>query len=204
MRTLGLGSINFCGDHPLKLFFSVLNLSIIAPGDAPGSALVAALSRCEGRSTGGARDVLETIWRVSGQIQGFHALHWLARQTPKDVPLLLVADRGAANRDGVLVDELAEPRERGVLWVDGAGEPEATRGVLVPDVGDGRGRERGEALKGGVHLQSRALEEDAAAGDEERVARKDRSRDGRGRRGVDHVVTDRVLGVARRRDTPVF
>src|SRR6267142_808326 len=108
----------------------------------------------------------------------FHAPHWLARQTPKDVPLLLVADRGAPDRDGVLVDELAEPRERSVLRVDGAGEPEVTRGVLVSDVRDGRGGERGEALKGGVHLQSRALEEDAAAGDEERVAREDRSGDG--------------------------
>lgn len=134
----------------------------------------------------------------------YHAPHWLARQTPKDVPLLLVADRSAADGDGVLVDEFAEPREGGVLGVDGASEPEVTLGVLVPDVRDGCGGKRGEALKGGVHLQSRALEEDAAAGDEERVSREDRSGDGLGRRGVDHVVADRVLGVARRRDTPVF
>jgi hypothetical protein len=44
MQTLGLGS-TVRRDHPLKLFFSVLNLSIIAPGDASGSALVAALCR---------------------------------------------------------------------------------------------------------------------------------------------------------------
>ena len=83
----------------------------------------------------------------------------------------------------MLGDELSEPRERRVLRVDGTGESEVARGVLVPDVRDGRVGERGEAFERGVHLCARALEEDAAAGDEERVAREDRSGDGLGGRG---------------------
>lgn len=143
--------------------------------------------------------------RVSDKIQRMHVPHRLARQAPKDVPLLLVADRRAADRDGVLGDEFAEPRDRCVLRVDGAREPEIGRGVLVPDVRDRRVGERGEAFKRGVHLRARALEKEAAAGDEERVAREDRSSvGGRGRRGgVGHVVADRVLGVAGRGETPI-
>jgi hypothetical protein len=104
-------------------------------------------------------------WRVSGHVQDRHVPHWLARQARKVVPLLLVADRRASDSDGVRVDELTEPHERLVLRVDGAGEPKVARGVLVPDVHDGRVGERG------VHFRGGALKEDAAAGDEERVAR---------------------------------
>ena len=70
-------------------------------------------------------------------------------------------------------DELAEPRERRVLWIDGEGEAEVACGVFVPDVRDRRVGQRGETLERGVHLGAGALEEDAAAGDEERVARED-------------------------------
>lgn len=138
------------------------------------------------------------------QIQDDHIPHGLARQAPKDIPLLLVADRSAADRDWVRVDELPESPKRRVLRVDGEGVAEITRGVLVPDVGDGRVWERGETFKRGVHLRARTFEEDAAACDEERVAREDRTD---GRRcvwgGVGHVVADRVLGVAGRCETPV-
>ena len=105
----------------------------------------------------------------------------------------------------MLGDELSEPRERRVLRVDGTGESVVARGVLVPDVRNGRVGERGEAFERGVHLCARTLEEDAAAGDEERIAREDRSSDrGRGRRGfVGYVVADRVLRVAGRCKTSV-
>ena len=110
----------------------------------------------------------------------------------------------------MLRDELSEPRERRVVRIDGTGEPVVARGVLVPDVRDGRVGERGEAFEGGVHLRARALEKDAAAGDEEGVAREDGcSGDGLGGRGrtrrgggvVGDVVADRVLGVAGRCET---
>jgi hypothetical protein len=153
----------------------------------------------------------------------FHVPHGLAREAPKEVPLLLVADGRAADGEGVRGDELAEPRERRVLRVDGAGKAEIVRGVLVADVGDGRVGERGETLERGVHLGACALGESAAAGDEERVACEDDGgglgcgrggrREGRRRRarvrcrvrvrGVGHVVADRVLGVAGRCETPL-
>ena len=134
-----------------------------------------------------------------------HVPHRLAHQTPKHVPLLLVADRSAADRDGVRSDEFAQPRQRRAPRVDGEGEAEITRRVLVPDVGDCGVWERGEKLERGVHLCARAFEELAATCDEERVAREDRTRatttttTGRGR--VGHVVADRVLGVAGRCET---
>lgn len=145
------------------------------------------------------------MWRggVSDKIQDDHIPYGLARQAPKDVPLLLIADRSAADRDGVRSDELPESRQRRILRVDGEGEAEITRGVLVPDVGERRVWEGGETFKRGVHLRARTFEEDAAACDEERVAREDGT-DGRCvRGGVGHVVADRVLGVAGRCDTPV-
>ena len=62
--------------------------------------------------------------------------HRVARKAPEHVPLLLVADRGAPNRDGVRVDDRSEPRETRVPRVDGARKSEVARGILVPDVRD--------------------------------------------------------------------
>ena len=131
-----------------------------------------------------------------------HVPHRLAHQTPKHVPLLLVADRSAADRDGVRSDEFAQPRQRRAPRVDGEREAEITCRVLVPDVRDGGVWERGETLERGVHLRACTFEEDAAACDEERVAREDcaTGRLGVGV-GVGHVVTDRVLRVAGRCET---
>jgi len=44
MRTMKYNKVPFGSDHPLKLFFSVLNLSIISLGDAFGPDFVAALN----------------------------------------------------------------------------------------------------------------------------------------------------------------
>jgi len=109
-----------------------------------------------------------------------------------------------ADRDGVGGNELPEPSERRVLRVNGSGEAEVARGVLVPDVGDGRVGEGAEAFERGVHLGAGALKEDTATGDEERVAGEDGTGGGRRRvRGVGHVVADCVLRVAGRCETPV-
>ena len=137
--------------------------------------------------------------RGQRQIQDDHVPHWLALQAPKDVPLLLVADRSAADRGRVCSDELPQPRKRWIPRVDGEGEAEITCCVLVPDVGDSGVWERGETLECGVHLRACTFEEDATTCDEERVARKDRTTSGLGR--VGHVVADRVLGVAGRCET---
>lgn len=146
---------------------------------------------------------------ISDKFKMYHVPHRLTRQTPKDVPLLLVADRSAADHDGVRSDELAQPRQRRAPRVDGERKAEITCRVLVPDVGDGGVWERGETLECGVHLRASTFEEDAAACDEERVAREDHAAGGLGvgagvgvgRRVVGHVVTDRVLRVAGRCET---
>ena len=100
-------------------------------------------------------------------------------------------------------DELPQPRKRWASRVDGEGEAEITRCVLMPDVGDGGVWERGETPECGVHLCACTFEEDATTCDEERVARKDRTTGGLGLGlgRVGHVVTDRVLGVAGRCET---
>ena len=102
-------------------------------------------------------------------------------------------------------DELIESRKRRVLRVDGEGKAEITRGVLVPDIGEGRVWERGETFKCGVHLCARAFKEGTTARDEERVAGEDGTDGGRRcvRGGVGHVVADRVLCMAGRCETPV-
>ena len=139
---------------------------------------------------------------VSNKIQHDHVPYWLACQTPKDVPVLLVADRCAANRDRLCSDELPQPHKRWIPRVDGEGEAEIARCVLVPDVRDSGVWERGETLECGVHLCACAFEEDATACDEKRIARKDRT-GGRGRGRVGHIVTDRVLSVTGRCETSV-
>ena len=142
-----------------------------------------------------------SVCKGSAIIQDDNVPHGLACQTPKDVPLLLVADCSAADRDRVCSDELPQPRKRRVPLVDGEGEAEITCCVLVPDVGDSGIWERGETLECGVHLCTCTFEEDATTPDEERVTRKDRTTGGFGRGRVSHVVTDRVLGVAGRCET---
>ncbi len=186
---------SFGFDYALKLFFSVLNLSIISLGDAFGPDFVAALYE------DGDTDKYFRYARGSATIQDDHVPHWLARQAPKYVPLLLVADRSAADSDRMGSDHLPEPRKRWIPRVDGEGEAEITCGVLVPDVGNSGVWERGETFECVVHLCACTFEEDATACDEERVAREDRT-GGQGRRCVGHVVADRVLGVARRCETP--
>ncbi len=122
---------------------------------------------------------------------------------PEHVPLLLVADHGASDRDGVGVDDRREARETRVPGVDGAREPEVARGVLVPDVRDRVvGQRRAEQLERGVHVRPGALEEHPAAADEERVPREDCACVARGRRRVGHVIADRVARMARRCETP--
>src|SRR5258708_14819029 len=153
------------------------------------------------------RQHLFSVRRGQRQMQDDHVPDWVARQAPKYVPLLLVADRSAADRDRVRGDQLPESRKRWIFWINGESEAEIACGVLVPDVGYRGVWEHGETFKRGVHLCACTFEEDATARDEERVAREDHtgglgSRCVRGGRRVGHVVADRVLGVAGRCDTP--
>ena len=139
-----------------------------------------------------------------GQKRAEHVLHRVARQAPENIPLLLVADRGASDRDGVRIDDRREPRKSRVLGVDGAREPEVARGVLMSDVRDRVvGQRRAHKLERSVHLRTGALEEYPAAANEERVPREDRTCIG-GRRRVGHVVADRVARVARCGETPEY
>jgi len=134
------------------------------------------------------------------QIQDDHVPHRLARQTPEDVPLLLVADCSAADRDRLCSDELPQPRKGRVPRVDGKGKAEIACCVLVPDVGDSGVWQCRETLECGVHLCACTFEEDATTCDEERVACKDGTTTG-GLGRVGHVVADRVLGVTVRGET---
>lgn len=133
--------------------------------------------------------------------RGKHVPYRVARQTPENIPLLLVANRGASNRDGVCVNNGREPREARVLGVDGARESEVARCVLVSDVRDCVvGERRAHQLECGVHLRTDAFKEHTATTDEERIPREDYTCIRR--RRVGHVVTDRIARMARRRETP--
>lgn len=158
------------------------------------------MSRCEGGDT----NKTACMERGQRQKQDDHIPHLLAHKAPKHVPLLLVADCSAPDRDRMRRDEFPESRKRCILRVDGEGEAKITCSVLVPDIGDGRIGERGETFKRGVHLCTCTFKEDTTACDEERVAGEDGT-DGRRcvRGGVGHVVADRVSCVAGRCETPV-
>jgi hypothetical protein len=136
--------------------------------------------------------------------RGEHVPHWVARQAPENIPLLLVANRCASDRDGVCVNNCREPHETRVLGVDGAREPEIACGVLVSDVRDRVvGERRAHQLERGVHLRTDALKEHTAATDEECVPSEDRTCI-RGRGCVGHIVADRVARMARRREAPRY
>ena len=123
-----------------------------------------------------------------------------AVQADERVPLLLVRDGRLARRDGVLRRELLEAGDGSVVRLDGLGERDVALGVLVAVVADGLVGQGRQVFERGSHLGRGALEEAAAAGDEQRVAREDAA--GMGgvvRRGV---VADRVLRVARGVQTP--
>lgn len=197
VRPHAIDSMNGNRNHPLKLFFSVLNLSIISLGEVSVAVFVATLY-----VTGPKHQRRERVDFRGPKQPTEYVPHWVARQAPEHVPLLLVTDRGASDRDGVRVDDRCEARETRIPRVDGAREPEVARSVFVPDVRDRVvGQRCAEQLERGVHLGSGALEEHTAAADEERVSREDRACNRR-RRGVGHVVADRVARVARRRKTP--
>ena len=129
-----------------------------------------------------------------------HALDGRAPEAHERVPLLLVGNRRALGGDDAFGDELLEAGERGVLGVDGLCEREVALRVLVAVVHDRLAGERREVGERGVHLGAGALEEAAAAGDEEGVAGEDAA--GVRARAVGHEVADRVLGVARRGEAP--
>ena len=135
--------------------------------------------------------------------KGKHVPYRVARQAPENIPLLLVADRGTSDSDGVCVNNCREPREACVLRVDGARESEVARGVLVSDVCDCVvGERRAHQLERGVHLRTGSFEEHTAATDEERIPREDHTCIRR--RRVGHVVANRVARMARRRETPGY
>jgi hypothetical protein len=105
--------------------------------------------------------------------------------------------------DFIRAQDLPKAGEIGILGIDGLAKRKAARGVLVPVVHErvvGEGR---EVREGGVHLLARALEETAAARDEECVAGEDATRVLRVRR-VGRVETNGVLRVARCCETPVM
>ncbi len=115
------------------------------------------------------------------------------------VPLLLVSDCRTFVGDDTVFDECLETSQRKVCWVDALRKREVALGVLVAVVHDRlvwKGAEVGER---GVHLAADALEETAAACDKQGVAREDAA--GMVPSVVGHVVANRVLGVARRRET---
>ena len=140
---------------------------------------------------------------IEGRQEGrrrIHALDGRTVEAHERVPLPLVPDRRALPGDDAVRDELLQARERGVRGVDGLGEREVALRVLVPVVHDCLCGERREVGERGVHLGAGALEEAAAAGDEERVPGEDAARVAPAL--VCHVVADRVLGVAGCGETP--
>jgi hypothetical protein len=136
-----------------------------------------------------------------------HSQHRVALQPHEHVPLALLADgrRARARELLALLGHALEPAQRAVLRVDRRREAHVRARVLVPAVHRRRVRERGDVGERGDHLLGRALEEAAAAGEEERVA----GEDGAGVRGARGgggccVVADRVLRVAGRGEAPVW
>lgn len=118
------------------------------------------------------------------------------------VPLLLISNRRPLRGNRTRLNQTLEARDLRALRVDVLREREVALRVLVPVVHDRLRRERREVAQRGVHLRPGALEEPAAAGDEQRVAREDPTRV-RSPRAGRHVVADGVLRVARGGETPV-
>ena len=85
-------------------------------------------------------------------------------------------------------------RDGGVRGVDALREGEVALCILVTVVDDGRVGKGGQVREGGVHLAASALEEAAAACDEEGVAGEDAARMYPSL--VSGMVADRVLRVA--------
>ncbi len=116
-------------------------------------------------------------------------------QTHKDVPLLLIADRRQTSRHFILLGQLVQPDDSGVLWIDGLGESYVPCCIFVAIVHD---RLVGESAKVGerlVHLFAGALEESAVSADEQGIPSEDATREGR-ISFIGDVVADRVLSVA--------
>ncbi|KAF7322564.1 hypothetical protein HMN09_00034900 [Mycena chlorophos] len=192
LRNVKLVQIHSCLDaiaavdnQPRKLFLAVRKASISAESDVDESAFIASLRKES----------------VSSEIESIANIPNLgALQTHKWVPFLLVPNCGQPRRNRVRTHELFEPRDISVLGLDGFRKCKIALRVLVSVVCDRLVGQRPEITQRGMHLLGRALEEAPATSDEERVASEDATGMRRVRR-VGGVKADRVLRMARRRES---
>jgi hypothetical protein len=119
----------------------------------------------------------------------------VAFQTHKDVPLLLITDCRQTSRHFILFGQSVQPDDTGVLWIDGLGESNVSRCILVAIVHNRLVGESGKVGERIVHLLSGALEESAVTANEQGIPSEYATRVGR-ISFIGNVVADRILGVA--------
>ena len=123
-------------------------------------------------------------------------VNFLYGQNVLVLPFLLVADASQTGSCLVLSSKIGKTDDILVSWVDRLGKRNVARSVLVAIVDYSVIRKRCQIRKRCDHLVRCALEESAAASDEERIAC-EYTAWMELVHGVSYMITDRVLSVAR-------